>query len=257
MSSFSGHIRNRDVAGKFTLLDVPDIMRTELDMKIMDLNTSSLASMDSKYLEKLRLVADRHGCLLTNLKMNQSGLDMNSPDSNIREKALSIYKKSIDAASLLGLKWARPLPLKPKPEMSLHIDSYRELADYGQKKNVQLLVENYGWMEDDPASVTTLVKKIGHNVAACPDTGNWKTTEIRYAGLQQTFPIAVSCDFKAKALGPNGEHTFYDLQRCFEIGWEAGFRGPWCLEHANADRKTLFRELSMLRDNLRSWIAAG
>jgi hypothetical protein len=117
-----------------------------------------------------------------------------------------------------------------------------------------MLVENYGWMQSDPESVVKLVKAVGHNVAACPDTGNWNNNELRYAALETTFPIAVTCDFKARQLGPAGEHRLYDLQRCFTIGWKAGFRGPWCLEHANRDRKTLFRELALLRDNLRSWM---
>ena len=52
-------------------------------------------------------------------------------------------------------------------------------------------------------------------------------------------------------------HPAYDLQRCFQIGWEAGFRGPWCLEHANRDRAALFRELALLRDRLRAWAKAA
>jgi hypothetical protein len=253
-SSLSGHLANRPAAGKFTLLELPKIMREELDMRVIDLNTSTLGSTDPEHLEKVRKAADDHGCVLTNLKLNQRGLDMNSPDKSIREKALNEYKRSIDAASKLGLRWARPLPHAEKPDMQIHIASYRELADYAADRDVQILVENYGWMQSDPESVVKLVKAVGHNVAACPDTGNWNNNELRYAALETTFPIAVTCDFKARQLGPAGEHRLYDLQRCFTIGWKAGFRGPWCLEHANRDRKTLFRELALLRDNLRSWM---
>lgn len=120
-----------------------------------------------------------------------------------------------------------------------------------------MLVENYGWMQGDPESVVKLVKAVGRNVAACPDTGNWNDNDIRYAALAKTFPSAVTCDFKARTLGPNGEHEAYDLRRCSEIGWTAGFRGPWCLEHANRDRRTLFRELALLRDSIREWTAAA
>jgi len=80
---------------------------------------------------------------------------------------------------------------------------------------------------------------------------------VRYAGLARTFPLAVTCDFKARELGKKGEHILYDLERCFQIGWKAGFRGPWCLEHAHRDRKQLFRELGLLRDTLRKWMAAS
>jgi hypothetical protein len=179
---------------------------------------------------------------------------MNSPDPAVRRRALDEYRRSIDAAARLGARWARPLPLKPRPDMQIHVQSYRELAEHAASRGVQMLVENYGWMQGDPDSVPKLIQAIGRNVAACPDTGNWDSEELRYAGLAKTFPLAVTCDFKARQLGPEGQHAAYDLKRCFTIGWEAGFQGPWCLEHANPDRTLLFRELGLLRDMLRSWM---
>jgi hypothetical protein len=254
-SSLSAHFAARSGNGKFTLLELPKIMREELDMRVIDLNTSSFVSYDPAYLDKFRKAADDAGCILTNLKLNQRGLDMNSADKAVREKALTEYKRSIDAAGRLGLKWARPLPLPERPDMKRHVAAYRELADYAAERKVRMLVENYAWMESDPESVVKLIKAVGRNLAASPDTGNWKNNDLRYEGLKKTFPLAVTCDFKARQLGPHGEHKLYDLKRCFEIGWESGFRGPWCLEHANADRKTLFKELAMLRDMLRKWMA--
>lgn len=253
-SSFSGHLVARPDQTQFSLTDLPRLMRDELDLRIIDLNTTSLGRTSPAWLDRVRESADQAGCVLINLKMNQRGLDMNSPDRNIRERALQTYKRSIDDASRLGIPWVRPLPLKETPDMKIHVDSYRELADYGAERKVRLLVENYGWMEDDPQSISKLVNAIGHDVAACPDTGNWTSDPVRFAGLADSFPLAVTCDFKARALGPSGEHPLYDLKRCFRIGHAAGFQGPWCLEHAHPDRKRLFRELSMLRDMLRNWI---
>lgn len=254
ISSFSGHLVAKPASGKFPLLELPKIMRNELDMRVIDLNTSAFASYEPKYLDKIRKAADDAKCILTNLKLNQRGLDMSSRDKAVREKALKEYERSIDAASHLGLKWARPLPLKKRPDMKRHVESYRRLCDYAAKRNVQMLVENYGWMEDDPDSVPKLLKAVRNNLAASPDIGNWKNNAVRYKGLAKVFPYAVTCDFKARKLGSKGEHKLYDLQRCFEIGWKAGFRGPWCLEHANRDRKALFRELALLRDMLRKWM---
>jgi hypothetical protein len=117
-------------------------------------------------------------------------------------------------------------------------------------------VENYGWMDADADSVPRLIAAVDRDVRACPDTGNWKDNDTRYAGLAAAFPLAVTCDFKARQLGKDGEHDAYDLRRCFEVGWRAGFRGPWCLEHANPDRKALFRELALQRDMLVKWMAA-
>jgi hypothetical protein len=256
-SSLSGHLVANPVRGQFSLLDLPRIMRDELDMRVIDLNTSSLASMKGAYLDRCRRAAEKAGCVFSNLKLNQRNVDMNSEDEDIRRKALTVYRASIDAASRLGCQWVRPLPSTQRPNMDLHIASYQELADYGAGHGIRMLVENYGWMEGDASSVVTLTKAIGHQAAACPDTGNWINNEIRYKGLSKTFPTAVTCDFKAKSLGLKGEHKPYDLRRCFDIGWKAGFRGPWCLEHGNRDRTELFRELATLRDMLREWMAAA
>jgi sugar phosphate isomerase/epimerase len=257
-ASFSSQFSARSKERKFTLLELPKILRDELDMRVIDLNTSSVpkfASVDHKYLDSLRSAADKAGCVITNLKMNQRGLDMNSPNKAVRVKALTEYKRSIDIAAQLGCRWSRPLPQKEKPDLAIHVESYKELCDYGAERKVQLLVENFGWMQADSDSVVNLIKSIGSNVAAGVDTGNWNSNELRDEGLKKSFPLAATCDFKAKAMGPNGEHPLYDLKRCFDIAWDSGFRGPWSLEHGNPNTKTLMRELGLLREMLRKWTA--
>lgn len=242
----------------FTLLELPRILRDELDLRVVDLNTSSFpdfATVDRNYLDRLRAAVADTGCVMTNLKMNQRGIDMNSPDKDIRAKALKEYKRSIDIASQLGCRWARPLPRKEKPDMTIHVASYQELCDYATERDVQLLVENFGWMQSDPNAVAKLVKAIGTNVAAGVDTGNWNSNEVRYPGLEQSFPLAATCDFKARRFGPNGEHPEYDLRRCFDIAWASGFRGPWAMEHSNPNTKALMQGFTRIRDMLRQWTA--
>jgi len=243
---------------KFTLLELPKILREELDLRVLDLNTTSFPNftkVDRAYLDKLRATAADADCVMTSLKMNQRGIDMNSKDKNVRQKALSKYKRSIDIASQLGCRWVRPLPGKAKPDMAIHVASLRELCDYAAARNVKLLIENFGWMQGDSASVANLVKAVGRNVAAGVDTGNWNSNEVRYPGLKKSFPLAATCDFKARRFGPNGEHREYNLRRCFDIAWKCGFRGPWAMEHSNPDTKALLEGFVRLRDMLRKWTA--
>jgi len=49
-------------------------------------------------------------------------------------------------------------------------------------------------------------------------------------------------------------HAKYDIRRCFDIGWKAGFRGPWAIEHWNDDTKSYVRETMWLRDQLAKWM---
>jgi hypothetical protein len=159
-SSFSGHLVAKPNVKQFSLTALPRLMRDELDMRVIDLNTTSLGQSSPAWLDKVKAAVDDAGCVMINLKMNQHGLDMNSPDAKVREHALQTYKRSIDDASHLGIPWARPLPLKQTPDMKIHVASYQELADYGAERNVRLLVENYAWMESDPQSVVKLIKAI-------------------------------------------------------------------------------------------------
>jgi len=187
--------------------------------------------------------------------MNQPGLDLGSEEQATRDKAVQVYKTSIDAAALLGVLWARPLPTKVKPDIEIYVESYRILADHAHEKGVRMLVENYGWMDSDPESVTNLIRAIDRNIGASPDIGNWKDG-IRYEALKKSFPLAATCDFKFKALSADGKHTAYDLKKCFEIGRSAGFRGPWCFEHADADTARLIKNLNRMKEMLKGWIKA-
>jgi hypothetical protein len=214
-----------------------------------------LVRIEPAYLERVREAAEKAGSILTNVKINRSDVDFGNADPAVRGKALAECKRWIEAAGRLGLRWARPLPFKDRPDMAQYVAGYRELADYAAARGVQMVVENYGWIESDADAVPRLIEAVGPGLAAAPDTGNWNDRTVRYAGLQKMFPLAVTCDFKAGKLGPEGEHPSWDLKRCFTIGWDSGFRGPWCLEHAGTDRKTLFRELALLRDSLRRWMA--
>jgi len=253
--SSAGRLMKDGKPDRIPIVDWPRLLRDELDMHVLDLNSGVIESHDPAYLDTVRRAADEAGVLLTNMKINRPDVDVGNADPAVRRKAVDQCKRWIETSGRLGLRWARPLPLKQPPDRAGFVAAYRELADYAREHRVRMIVENYGWMSDDPDKVPRLLEEIGPDVAAGPDTGNWSNDEVRYAGLAKMFPGAVTCDFKAGRLGPAGEHAAWDLKRCFTIAWDAGFRGPWCFEHAAPDRATLFRELRLLRDMLRSWTA--
>lgn len=253
--SFMRHLSVKAAKGKLRLLDLPQIMRDELDMRVIDLMTRTLASFKPDYIDDLRDRAEKAGCIITNLKMNQRGLDMASPDAATRKKALDEYKRTIDVAARLGCRWVRPSPTAKKPDLKRLAVAYRELIDYSAPKGITLLVENAGWILNDPDGIPEVIKEVGKGLDASPDTGNW-TDAARYEGLQKAFPFAVTCDYKAYMLGPKDEHPRYDLKCCFEIAWKAGFRGPWCIEHFNDTLPGLLRGFGRVRDMLKRWTVA-
>jgi len=252
-ATLAAHQAHR-VQGGIDFLDLPKITKDTLGMRVLDLNTMNLPLLEPRLLEQFRSEAAKLGVSLTNLKLNQRGIQIGSKDPEIRAAGLATYREAIDAAAILGIRWVRPLPTAEAPDRALMIDSLRQLADYAGVLGIQVLVENFGWLQHAPDSVAKLIAECDCGLAASPDTGNWADNKVRYLGLEQTFPLAVTCDFKAKTLTKDYEHPAYDLNRCFQIGWDAGFRGPWCIEHGNPDKEALFRELLWIRDQLEGWM---
>lgn len=252
--SFMRHLAVEKADGKLRLMDLPKIMRDELGMKVIDLMTACLPSTEAKFIDAFRAEAENCGCIITNLKMNNPGIDMASPDAAEREKALAEYKRTIGIAARLGARWARPLPGRTKPDLTLIAASYRELIDHAAPLGIELLVENYGWMQDDPDAIPRIIQAVGKGVHSQPDTRNW-TDAARGEGLEKAFPFAVSCDFKPFTFEADGSHPRYDLKRCFQIGWQAGFRGPWCIEYFVPTLKQQLADMIRIRDDLKKWMA--
>lgn len=251
--SFMRHLSVERKAAKLRLLDLPKLMRDELGLRVIDLMTRTLASFEPAYVDDLRNRAEKAGCIITNLKMNQRGLDMASPDQATRKRAMDEYKRTIDVAYRLGCRWVRPAPGRKRPDIKLLAGAYRELIDYAAPKSISLLIENNGWISNDADAIPNVVRAVGRGLDVSPDTGNWGDT-TRYKGLAKAFPLAVTCDYKAYMFGPNGEHPRYDLKRCFQIGWDAGFRGPWCFEHFNETLAGQLKGFVRLREMLQRWM---
>jgi sugar phosphate isomerase/epimerase len=231
-------------------------MRDELGMKVIDLMTATLPSLEPDYLDRFRDEANRAGCVITNLKMNQPKLEMAHPNPAVRELALAEYKRTILAAARLGCRWVRPLPGPTRPDLTRLANSYRKLIDFAAPHGITLLIENYGWMQSDPNAIPAVLEQVGAGIAAAPDTGNW-TDAARFEGLAKAFPHAVTCDFKAFQLAPDESHPKYDLERCFRVGWDVGFRGPWCLEHFHTELSGLLAGMLHLREMLQKLQGTG
>ena len=256
--SFMSHITYGQEAGKISMLDLPKVMRNDLDMRVIDFMSRTLESFEPAYLETLRKAVEENNCIATNLKCNQKGINMASTEEATRQEALRIYRESIDAAGLLGCRWIRPVAGGGKnPNRDLLVESYRELIDYGGERNIGILIENVGWIANDPDAIPDLIGRVGEGLLAGPDTGNWKDDETRYAGLTNAYPFAVTSDFKAFQLESDGSHPKYDLEKCFRTGWDVEFRGPWCIEHFNTDLDGLFAGFGEVRDRMRSWMKAA
>jgi hypothetical protein len=255
--SFMRHITFEPAENKISMLELPRIMRDELDMRVIDFMSRTLESFEPAYLDKLRQACDDHGCIVTNLKCNQQGLDMASADEEKRAHSIQTYKESIDAAHHLGARWIRPMAGAGRnPDRNRLVDAYHQLIDYAAPKNISILIENVGWIANNPLLIPEMIAMVGEGLHASPDTGNWPDDETRYPGLQNAYPYAVTSDFKAFQLEPDNSHPKYDLEKCFTTGWDANFRGPWVIEHFHTDLRSQLKGFLHVSKLLKTWIAA-
>lgn len=242
--------RKNEILNVFTL---PEFVRDELEMQLIDLNTRWMELFDKAYAQRVKKTAGEKGCYFTNLKVNHKFGDLYSKDANERSEAMARAQNLVVCAKNLGCRWVRfPVPKFAASDDKSKLSAHRALAAFAKPHRIQLLVEN--GTSRDPDSVVRAVKTIGENVAAGPDTGNW-SDDARYEGLAKSFPGAVTCDFKVFDLDENRHHARYDIKRCFDIAWHAGFRGPWAIEHWNDDTRAFARETKFLRDQLKRWMA--
>ncbi len=238
--------------GELNLENLPAYLNSELGMRLIDVNSLWLTSFRETYVKACRDVASASGCVFTNLKVNHSIGDLYDKKPELATHAMGEATRMVDVAEQLGAKWVR-FNL-PEPETLIgDLSAHRQLAEHAAEKSVGLVVENGGWMRARADSIALGLTAIGDNAFAGPDTGNWDDG-VRDSGLAQSFPQAVTCDFKAFELDADGQHAKYDLRRCFDIGQEQGYRGPWLLEHWHDDTSTLVHDLLLLRDQLRAWM---
>lgn len=251
----TGSLQHQLDNGALNAMNLPRFMRDDLGMAMIDFNTRWLTSYEASYLAKVRDVAAEAGCYYSNLKVNHQFGKLDDPDPEKRIRARAVAHQLTDAAQALGARWIRfPITKDVLTPGNLECPALRELADYGAKCGVRLVVENNAWMQSDADAVVNIVTAIGKDLASpAPDTGNWKD-DVRYDGLARSFPDAVTCDFKVFELDVAGKHARYDIRKCFEIGRHAGFRGPWAIEHWHDDLHEFAREVVLLRDQLATWI---
>src|SRR5688572_3681107 len=85
--NFSRQQRATDARQRIDPYDIPQLVRDELDVKVLDLVSTMLNTREHDPLEKFRARAERAGCTITNLKINLPLLRYDSEDAATRRHA--------------------------------------------------------------------------------------------------------------------------------------------------------------------------
>ena len=147
---------------------------------------------------------------------------ISSTDAAERERALSLYRKGIDAAEALGCPLVRCDPGQVNlDDPSLTVDAYKQLSAYAAAKGIKVVVENHGDIAKHPEALARILQAAG--VGSLPDFGNFPDQETRERVLRLLFPLAGTVAHAKLRAGQ-------DFGRCLQIARDAGFQGVFSIE---------------------------
>ena len=167
-------------------------------------------------------------------------------DDGKRKAGIADAKIWLEAASRIGVKAMRINTagphIAPQPEDSTGLPrndelekylekailSYRELAEYGEKKDVIVTIENHWGLTANPINSRIIISEVDHPyLEACPDFCNWENKYMLYHALDDIMPYAHTI-----------VHAKYwdrwenlDIERCVKILNKHNFQGKISLEY--------------------------
>lgn len=225
-------IVRREFPEDVSLLAFPRFIAGKYGLAAVELCQMHFPRNDKGYLDELRGQLAEHRVAVVNVPIDVGNIS--DLDEVRRRSDIENIKKWMDVAAYLGSPNAR-VNSGRQPEgqeqISITVDSYRELADHARMLGMNILLENHGGLSADPRNILRLVDEVERdNFRLCPDFGNFPE-EIRYRALEMMFPYAVMVHAKTFEFGDNGMETRFDFDRCMGIVRDTGYSGPLSIEY--------------------------
>jgi sugar phosphate isomerase/epimerase len=224
--------------GTLPLLDFPQMVVDRFGVHGVELLDEHFLSTDAAYLDKLREAVAKCGSKVVNIPVGRLGGSFYDEDLEKRKRAVVTAKQWIDVASVVGSPSVRMhiAAAKNPPNVAWAADSLKQVADYGEQKNVVVHLEN-----DDPKSeeaffLIDVIKAAETSwLRALPDFCNSMLLErgdkYNYDAMGALFQHAYGiCHVKDSE--QDGKKMFHvDLGKTLEISHAAGYRGYFSMEY--------------------------
>lgn len=194
---------------------------------------------------------------LSEVPGSSSGLD-----EETRLEGIRVAKVWLDAAKQIGVKSMRintggpqilpsaivqgqyPRNLEIVPYLKKAIESFKEMAGYGEKVGVKVTIENHWGLAANPMNIIIILKEVNSPyLESSPDFSNWEHDYLLYHGLEVLIPYAKSmCHAKRWTRYPD-----VDINRCVKILNDSGYKGYISMEYEGGG-DTLVGALKLLDD---------
>jgi xylose isomerase-like TIM barrel protein len=214
--------------GNLDIMDFPAMLADRYGIHNVEVEDRHFLSLEPAYYEKFHQRLQKAKSRMVNIDLELDNIGYRgtitpcSPDPQIRAHAIELTKQWIDRAALIecpsvminqGRTWGNDLtPI---------VDALKLLRDYGQPKNVAIIIEERG----PSIPIDTLVKVIQESgIHANPDMGNWKDEQSMERGLRLMYPLALTVSHV------KWNPDRFSLATAVGISREMGFKGTYSLE---------------------------
>ena len=195
---------------------------------------------DESYLADMKKRAADEGVTNVLIMCDNEG---NLGDSNeqARAKAVENHYKWVEAAKYLGCHSIRvnarsDAKLSYDEQLKLAADGLRRLTEFGNKHEINVIVENHGGLSSNGAWLAGVMKEV--NLPRCgtlPDFGNFNISQKleydKYKGVAELMPFAKGVSAKSYAFDEKGNETTIDYPRMMKIVLDAGYHGYVGIEY--------------------------
>lgn len=203
---------------------------------------------NDKFWTQMKSKADDEGVKSLLIMVDSEG-DLGDPKDKKRKSAVENHYKWIHAAKLLGCHSIRVNAFGTADMDTLSktlTDGLGQLAAYGQKEGINVIVENHGLHTSNAAFMVDIIKKVDNPfLGTLPDFGNWclnaawgstqnnKCTEVYdpLKGLKAFLPYAKGVSAKSYSFDEEGNETIIDYQKLLKIVKDSGFDGYIGIEY--------------------------
>jgi len=191
------------------------------------------------YLDKLADKIARSGVKAVHIS-NNAPRNIADLDEEQRKEGIRVAKLWLDAARHIGVQSMRvntggpriipasviqggyPQNLEIVPYLKNAIESFKEMADYGEKVGVKVTIENHWGLAANPINIRIIINEVNSPFCeASPDFCNWEHEYMLYNGLEVLIPMAGSmCHAKRWTRFPD-----VDIARCVKVLNDGGYKG--------------------------------
>lgn len=193
---------------------------------------------DMKYLAELKKRCDDNGVKSVLIMCDREGA-LGDADEMKRTKAVENHYKWVEAAKFLGCHSIRVNASSSgsyEEQLDRAADGLRRLCEFGDKHEINVIVENHGGLSSNGAWLAAMIKKVDHKRAGTlPDFGNFNLgggkTYDRYKGVKELMPFAKGVSAKSHDFDDKGNETRTDYRKMMAIVLDAGYRGYVGIEY--------------------------